>query len=745
MLQQKPTPTKSSAQKPENKLSGSKLALLPDAEKSELLSHLRRRFDQASLASIMEAAKFAAEAHQGQRRQNGKPYIIHPMAVAQIVSDWKLDKEGVIAALLHDVVEDTNYTVENIEQYYGKAVGRVVNGVSKIEQIEHVSPSVKSSEEQRVGTFRKLLLSLSQDWRVILIKLADRLHNMRTIGNLPSYKRRRIAQETLDIYTPIAERLGFMEVRDELQTLSFQNIYPMRFAVLEHALERSQKQRRKAIPLLKKKISTTMGKAGIVCTLAAREKNIYSVYRKMIEKQLTFNEVDDIIGIRIVVETRLECYTALGVAHDIFRPVPHKLKDYISHPKLNGYQSLHTTVLTPNGSIMELQIRTKEMHRIAESGLAAHWEYKDINGNGNDAKTKHTGHMQAHTNKILNSLITLNQLAAEPGEFLSNMRLDLYPNEIFVLTPKGKILQLLKNATVLDMAYAIHSDLGNRASSATINGQKMPVSTVLSTGDMVNIQTSAESRPHPQWLNFVATPKARSEIRAQLKQGRSRELVELGRSLLQHELHKSGFELDQIGMLLQQFIYSYHTMDNEQELFSEIGLGKLSAVVVANEIIGPQRRSLSKQTELSISIAGDQRAGIKRADCCQPLPPEEIVGITQKNFGLIIHRSNCSKIVPLLKANKHISLHWDVSQKGPYQINLALECTNRHGLLASIFAGFSSEKVNIISFNLEDADHSNPVVIIQIAVEVQDARQIEHLLSRLNSVPGVTVSRARAK
>ncbi len=733
--------TTSSLVQPSEETSGDTTALLSAESKAELLSNLRRRFDKTQIASIEEAVDFAAKAHLGQYRQNGAPYIIHPIAVAQIVSDWKLDIEGVIAALLHDVVEDTIYTIEDIEDRYGKTVALIVNGVSKIEQIEHVSPSMLSKEDRVAGTFRKLLLSLSRDWRVILIKLADRLHNMRTIDNLKrADKRRRIAKETLDIYVPIAERLGFMEVRDELQTLSFKSINPMRFSVLSNAMEHSHKQRRKAIPHIKRKISLMMKKAKLDCALEAREKNIYSVYRKMIDKQLSFTEVDDIIGIRMIMSTRVECYAALGVVHEIFRPVPNKLKDYISNPKLNGYQSLHTTVLAPNGNIMELQIRTKEMHRFAESGMAAHWDYKDLNGDD-----KQAGRMQAHTNKMLSSLIALNQIGIEPGEFLHNMRIDLYPNEVFVLTPRGEIMQLLKNSTALDMAYAIHTDLGYHASSALINGQKMPISAMLNTGDIVQIQTSNDSKPHPQWLNFVATPKARNQIRLQLKQRHSQELAELGQSLLDRALRRLGYDLTQVDQSIRQFLRNYHTLANEQELFSEIGLNKLSAEVIANELVGPQRRSVSKQDELDISIAGDQRAGITRANCCQPLPPEEIVGVTQKNFGLVIHRRNCSKVASVIQANKHVSLHWDSgSQNSSYQVKLMLECTNRQGLLVSILDQFSSDSINIISINLDGAEQSNPVASIEIVVEVQDATQIERLLSQLNNMKGVAVSRAGA-
>ena len=713
---------------------------IPADELEKFKTCLRRRFRKREIEEILKASDFAAAAHEGQLRQNGAPYVIHPIAVASLVSDWQLDKESVIAALLHDVVEDTDHTLDELKGLFGKAASEIVNGVSKIEQIEQ---GVDRHEHKAAESFRKMLLAISQDWRVILIKLADRLHNMRTLGNLKSRsKRRRIARETLDIYAPIAERLGFQPVRDELQSLSFEHIYPVRFSVLHSALARSQEQNRIAMPKIKRGISSALRKSGIKANLAARNKNVYSVYRKMIDKNLSFNEVDDIIGFRLVVPTRLDCYTALGVLHEKFRPVPEKLKDYIAQPKINGYQSLHTTVLANNGNIIEVQIRTKEMDRFAEYGVAAHWHYKVDEHAAN--KQGHTGKIQIDTNRQLESLFTMSKLGVEPGEFLRNLRLDLFPNDVFVLTPKGQVIQLPKGSTVLDMAYAVHTELGDKADRSTVNGQRMPISALLASGDIVRIVTDENVVPNPQWLSFVATSKARSHIRGKLKQSWTEELVGLGRELLDRSARRTGRNPEDIDdKTIENYLVNHPSIASKEELFSQIALSTYHADVIAKEILGPGAHKVEKDAEISISLAGDKRAGITRAECCEPLPPEEIIGVMKRNKGLVVHRKNCAAISKLIESDRYISMHWgDGSTNSSYRISLKLECTNRKGLLAQVMAQFSHEGVNIVSVNIDGAEESNPVAIIDAVVQVKDALQIERFIRRINRITGVTVSRA---
>ena len=689
----------------------------------------------------MSVAEFAAEAHKGQTRYSGAAFITHPIAVASIVSEWKLDDESITAALLHDVVEDTECTVKDIESRFGQAIAQIVNGVSKIEKIEQFESDRSAIDHTTAGTYRKLLLAISQDWRVILIKLADRLHNMRTLSNIRSRaKRRRIAKETLEIYAPIAERLGLQQVRDELQSISFEHIYPLRYAVINSAMERSQESQRKAIPKIKRSISASLREAELKTTIKLRSKNIYSVYSKMIEKDLEFSEVHDIIGFRIITKDLLDCYTVLGVVHSMFRPVPDKLKDYIAQPKPNGYQSLHTTVLAQNGSIIELQIRTDLMDNFAEKGVAAHWSYKE-KGVG---KQKHAK-LQAHTNRQLNTLYTMSGFGVEPGDYLRNLRLDLYPNDIFALTPSGEIIQLKRGATVLDMAYAIHSEMGSKADYAMVNGHRMPISAPLSSGDIVNVFTDDKVSPNPKWLTFSATSKARVHIRNQLKTESAEELVSLGRSLLARALRRGGYSEDSIDdEKLNQYLRHNVSISSIEEFYSQIALGIYLADVMVKEILGGATPQIAKEESL-ILLSGNKHAGIIRAECCQPLPPEKIVGVMQRNSGLIVHRHDCSQVANVVKHGKHVAMAWGGSDSNSsYQVNLNLECTNRKGLLANVFSQFSLEDVNVVNINMDGAENSSPSASIKAVVEVKDLNEIERLIRRINWIKGVTVSRVGA-
>ena len=687
----------------------------------------------------MAVAEFAAKAHVGQTRYSGAPFITHPLAVAAIVSEWRLDDDSIMSALLHDVVEDTRYTVEDIEGRFGKAIAQIVNGVSKIEQIEQFESDHTALDRTAAGTYRKMLMAISQDWRVILIKLADRLHNMRTLGNIKSRaKRRRIAKETLDIYAHIAERLGLQQVRDELLTMSFEHIYPLRYAVLNSAMERAQENQRKAIPKIKRSIARALRGAKLKATIKLRSKNIYSVYRKMIDKDLEFSEVHDIIGFRIITKEPLECYTALGVVHSIFRPVPSKLKDYIAHPKPNGYQSLHTTVLAQNGNIIELQLRTALMDDFAEKGVAAHWSYKEKGA----VKEKHA-EFQKRTNRQLNTLYTMSTFGVEPGDYLRNLRLDLYPNDIFTLTPSGEIIQLKRGATVLDMAYAIHSEMGAKADYAMINGQRMPISAPLATGDIVKILTDANVKPNPKWLSFVATSKARVHIRNQLKVESAAELVTLGRSLLARALKLAGYKPDAIDdAKLTRYLRHNISISSIEEFYSHIALGIYLADVMVKEILSGVAPQLSNE-ESTILMAGDKHAGIMRAECCQPLPPERIVGVIKRNSGLVVHRHDCAQVANVIKQSKHVAMAWGDTDNS-YQVNLSLECTNRKGLLANVFSQFSLEDVNVVNINMDGAENTNPSATISAVVEVKDANEIESLIRRINWIKGVTVRRVGA-
>lgn len=689
---------------------------------------------------ICAAAEYAAVAHKGQFRANMEPFIVHPMEVARIVAGWRMDSKAVIAALLHDVLEDTDIGLDDLQTRFGEQIATLVNGATKIEKIENITAGDRQAE-----SFRKMLLAVSQDWRVILIKLADRLHNMRTLGNLAPDKRKRIARETLSIYAPIAERLALLSVREELQTLSFKFIHPLRHAVLCETLKRSKKMRRKALPRIKKEITAAFAEAAIAAKLESRSKNIFSIYHKMREKRLPFREVDDLIGFRLIVDDRQACYQALGLLHEKFRPVPFKVKDYIGLPKANGYRSLHTTVVDRLGLIMEIQIRTLEMHEFADHGLAAHWNYKDTARPADEPARKHA--MQDRTNELLRSLTTVREKCDRPAEFLQNLTVDLFPNDIYVLTPKGKIVHLPRGATALDFAYAIHTDLGDSAKTVLIEGRTMPVSAKLKNGDMVTILRSATTNaPQAQWLNFVVSAKARAHIRSVMRSQWSKELAELGRKLLERSLTRHGTSIGKVEIKTWgNFFKRYRSFKSKEELYSQIALGKIAAEIISIELASSKKdRPTAK--EKPVTIIGSNRAGVTMAECCQPLPPEPIFGVMQPGKGVIVHHSNCRTGLRTVAPEKRIVMFWDMSSPDLlFNIHLRLECANQHGLFAAVITALRHDDINVANVNLTGGEKGNPVTVIDITVQAGNTRQSEMMMRHLGAIPGVmTVSRAGA-
>ena len=734
--------------------------LPPDAA-SQLKKALgAARFRSAQARRIIAAAENAAALHSGQLRADGSPYIIHPVAVACIVAEWLHDEEAMIAALLHDAIEDTELSTEQLAEQYGPTVSLIVNGVTNIEKIEHVD-----RQERRAENFRKLLLAVASDWRVLLIKLADRIHNMRTLVHLPKRKRLRIAQETLDIYAPLAERLGFRTVRDELQMLSFSHIFPLRYAVLEQALGRSSGTRRQALPDIERKLKENFAANGIETTIYGRSKNLYSIYRKMVEKRLRFSEVDDIIGFRILVASRAECYQALGIIHEHFRPMPFKVKDYIGMPKNNGYQSLHTTVLDKSGVLIELQIRTERMHEFAEYGLAAHWHYKQNDNQrrtgfiksrlfGQTGRSGKSGAGKISASEVqmqaARMLAGLLELPADPktgGDFMHNLRIDLFPNDIYVLSPKGRVVHLPKGASALDFAYEIHTDLGDRAESAEINGRSLPISAKLASGDIIKVNTSKVAAPLPQWLEFVATSKARSRIRAVLRESWAEEMENFGAKLLEQALQRSGAALEEIGeQAWKSFFQRSMVHGSRQALLIELALGKIDPFIVAGELLGAAGGSARREKRATtISISGKTGAGIFFANCCSPVPPEEIIGLMQKGKGMEIHRKNCQIAASLPGFANHINLTWAPGDGTMFSTRLTLEATNRRRLFTDITSEISSTGINIANVNLSGGQEGSSVVRMEIEIEVNDAKQIERLLAKISAIPGVlTAQRAGA-
>src|SRR6188508_67218 len=543
------------------------------AAATELLSPERFGYlKPKDVARLAEAYRFSEAAHAGQTRQSGEPYISHPLAVAEILAGWRLDGQALVAALLHDVMEDTSVTKDEISDTFGRPVAELVDGVSKLDKIEFQSAEVAQAEN-----FRKMLLAMARDVRIILIKLADRLHNMRTLGAVPPAKRRRVARETMEIYAPIALRLGLNTLYHEMQELAFSHLHPLRYQVLAKATKAARGNRREMIGKTLDAIKRKLAEAGLKATVYGREKHVYSTYRKMIEKHLSFSEVHDIFGLRIIVADVPACYLALGALHALYKPIPGKFKDYIAIPKANGYQSIHTDLIGPYGVPVEVQIRTDQMHRLAESGVASHWMYKD------DADK--LSELQKQTHRWLQSLLEIQHQSGDPQEFLEHVKVDLFPDEVYVFTPKGKILSLPRGATAVDFAYAVHTDIGNRCVAAKVNGELVPLRTELRNGDRVEIITASHAKPSPGWLQYVRTGKARSNIRHFLKTMQYEESAGLGERLIDQALRTLKSSLAEVEEAAWERVVRDGGARSREELLADIGLGKRLPAVVARRLV----------------------------------------------------------------------------------------------------------------------------------------------------------------
>src|SRR5512147_638003 len=581
------------------------------SEIAEFTRHLGNYLPPPDIALVERAFEFSDSAHRGQFRKSGEPYITHPLAVASILSQWRLDAHGIAAALLHDVMEDTTVTKAEIETSFGKPVADMVDGVSKLDQIEFTS-----LEEAQAESFRKMLLAMAKDVRVILIKLADRLHNMRTLDAMAPVHRRRIARETLDIYAPIANRLGLNALYLELQDLSFKQLNPMRYRILAAAIKAARGNRREVMNRLIDSIRQGLAGAGIDATVTGREKTIYSVYKKMREKRYTFSQVFDIYGARVIVADKARCYEAMGVLHELYKPIPGKFKDYIAIPKANGYQSLHTTLFGPFGTPLEAQIRTHDMHRIAEAGVAAHWLYKS----GGELDIAEA---QRETHRWLQSLLEIQSESRDSKEFLEHIKGDLFPDEIYVFTPKGKIMALPRGATAVDFAYAVHTDIGHHCVAARINYELMPLRTELKNGDHVEVLTSPTARPNPSWLSFVATGKARSRIRHYLKGLQQKESAALGERLLNQALATLKVEPDAITWDRWEALAKEYGAKSQLDVLADIGLGKRLSFVVAQALTRAQGKSeeapASPSKSGALTLRGVEGVAIQYARCCRPI------------------------------------------------------------------------------------------------------------------------------
>ena len=672
---------------------------------------------------LAEAYRFSEAAHSGQTRQSGDPYISHPLAVAEILADWHLDGQTLMAALLHDVTEDTKVTKDEISDTFGRPVAELVDGVSKLDKIEFQSAEVAQAEN-----FRKMLLAMARDVRIILIKLADRLHNMRTLGAVPPAKRRRVARETMEIYAPIANRLGLNTLFHELQELAFSHLYPGRYRVLAKATAAARGNRREMIGKTLDAIKKKLADAGLHAAVQGREKHVYSTYRKMIEKHLSFSEVHDIFGCRVVVKDVPSCYLALGALHSLYKPIPGKFKDYIAIPKANGYQSIHTDLIGPYGVPVEVQIRTEQMHRLAESGVASHWMYKD--------DSDKLSELQKQTHRWLQSLLEIQHQSGDPQEFLEHVKVDLFPDEVYVFTPKGKILSLPRGATAVDFAYAVHTDIGNRCVAAKVNGELVPLRTELRNGERVEIITASHAKPNPGWLQYVRTGKARANIRHFLKTMQYEESAGLGERLLEQALKALGASLAAIEDASWERAVRDGGARSKGEMLADIGLGKRLPAVIARRLVKKHDFQETKPSG-SVTIRGTEGMAVQLATCCRPIPGDAIVGSIKKGQGLVVHGSDCGQIVKSrrIEPEQWIDVEWDPRTTRLFQAAINVTVENQRGVLAKVASEVAEAGSNIDAISMEE-DRA-VFTTMHFVLEVANRQHLARVMRALRRLPDV--------
>ena len=696
-----------------------------------LLTKLRSYLAQAQVDEVYQAYKFGAQAHEGQRRVSGEPYISHPVAVAAILADLHMDHHTIEAALLHDVIEDTPTLKEELITRFGQEVAQLVDGVSKLTQIKF-----QNREQAQAENFRKMVLAMVDDIRVILVKLADRLHNMRTLGAMPPPKRRRIASETLEIYAPIAHRLGMNAMRLELEDLGFEALHPLRYKVLIKHLKRSRGHQKEMVKKINESLSGALQREQVDGSVAGREKHLYSIYRKMRSKSLSLNEVLDVYGFRIIVDKTDACYRVLGIVHNLYKPVPGKFKDYIAIPKTNGYQSLHTVLIGPQGVPLEVQIRTADMDKVAGSGIAAHWLYKS-------GDTGSTPTLRAR--EWLKDMVEMQQSAGSSQEFLDNVRVDLFPDEVYVFTPQGDIHRLPRGATAVDFAYAVHTDVGNACVAAKVNRRLVPLRTPLENGQTVEIITAPNGRPNPAWLNFVVTAKARANVRHFLKNLRREDAVELGRRMLEGALTSLSVKLSRIPEAQLQAILREFKMQVPDDLFESIGLGQHLAPLVARRLL-PSHTAESQPVKpgAPLAIRGTEGLVVSFARCCHPIPGDAIVGVLTSGKGIVIHRDDCGNLNEYRnQPDKWIEVQWEKRIKRDFPVEIRADVANQRGVLATVAAAIAETGSNIEHVNQQERDELTSVITFVFGVK--DRQHLARILRRLRSLPQVMrIQRIRA-
>ena len=673
---------------------------------------------------IREALKFSGEAHEGQLRKSGEPYISHPIAVARILTPLHLDAQAIMAAVLHDVVEDTHISNEEVANIFGKSVAELVDGLSKLDKIEF-----QTKEDAQAENFRKMLLAMARDVRVILIKLADRLHNMRTLKSMSREKCERIARETLEIYAPIANRLGLNAIYQELEDLGFKYLYPKRYEVLSKALKVARGNRREVVGKIQEAISQRLEEHRITAQVQGREKHLYGIYQKMQAKSLAFAQVQDIYGFRVMVDDVPSCYLALGLLHALYKPIPGKFKDYIAIPKANAYQSLHTTLFGPYGTPIEVQIRTQEMHKIAEAGVASHWLYKAAQTSFNDLHKK--------THQWLQSLLESLSQSGDSVEFLEHLKVDLFPDEVYVFTPKGKILALPRGATAVDFAYSVHTDIGNRCVAVKVNFELAPLRAEMKNGDRVEIITAPHAHPNPAWLSYVVTSKARSQIRHALKTMHFDESSALGERLLNQALSSLGIKKQDIDSSRWEKLLKDAGAKSREEIFADIALGRRLNMVIARQLarIGEAGTQENPALNSVITILGTEGMAVQFAKCCRPIPGDPIIGIIKKGQGLIVHTHDC----PVLckgrgGMDKWLDVVWDKHINKPFEVSIKLVVANQRGVLAKAAAAIADAESNIE--NVHFTNEGN-YTTLYFTLQVSNRKHLANVMRGLRGIPEV--------
>ena len=700
------------------------------------------------IKNVRKAYRFADEAHLGQLRSSGEPYITHPIAVAQQCAEWKLDAQALMAALLHDAIEDCGVTKPELIEQFGAPVAELVDGLTKLDKLQF-----STREEGQAESFRKMLLAMARDVRVILVKLADRSHNMRTLGDVPREKWARTARETLDIYVPIAHRLGLNQTYRELQDLSFRYLRPWRYAVLSRAVAKARSRRRDLIQKVQREVELKFGEAAVQVHLSGREKTLHSIYRKMADKHLSFAQVTDIYGFRAIVPDPLGCYTAMGLLHQMYKPVPGKFKDHIAIPKLNGYQSLHTTVVGPAGVNVEFQMRTQAMHVVAESGVAAHWLYKACEPGSHEAARLGT--------KWLQSLLEIQNETRDATEFWDHVKVDLFPDAVYVFTPKSRIMAMPRGATVVDFAYAVHTTIGDHAIAARINGEQVPLRTELKNGDVIEVVTAPVSAPNPAWLGFVRTGRARSKIRHHLKTLAQTESQELGSKLLAQALRAEGIDglpaSTPEAQPLWDKLLRFTGNRTQAELLTDVGLGKRIASIVAKRLAVLMAERGTKPDALlmtrerftahenpsqgAVFLDGSENASVQYARCCRPLPGDAILGYLGRGEGLVVHVNGCPVAQRLQHkdSERFLAVEWSDEPVRPFDAEVLVTVSNGKGVLARVATAMTSAEADIVHVDMGE-EAAQDATDLRFVVTVRDVAHLETVLRALKRVPAVLLA-----